>query len=250
MYFIVDGLIIGIFLLAVWSSVKRGLSGHFVFGILRTIIGIAAGLATVFGVYTLMKYCSWIDYMADGVVNFFGQLTTGFIPNDLYRTVMGIVAFVPFGVLFFIVGYLIGVKLICGLIKLICYPIKLLRNNTKVFRIIDNVLGVILNMALYSVLVFGIMGFVYVFNYDDKNVPQAEVSKVYIAQTENGEEPKIVARTIDNIATPLLGGLHETFTAAPIGHVLYEHNPLLWIKIGDDGGVYSLIRGMLIDKKQ
>ena len=42
MYFIVDGLIIGIFLLAVWSSVKRGLSGHFVFGILRTIIGIAA----------------------------------------------------------------------------------------------------------------------------------------------------------------------------------------------------------------
>ncbi len=183
------------------------------------------------------------------MVNFFGQLTTGFIPNDLYRMVMGIVAFIPFGVLFFIVGYLIGVKLICGLIKLIFYPIKLLRNNAKVFRIIDNVLGVILNMALYSVLVFGIMGFVYVFNYDDKNVPQAEVSKVYIAQTENGEDPKIVARTIDNIATPLLGGLHETFTAAPIGHVLYEHNPLLWIKIGDDGGVYSLIHGMLIDKK-
>ena len=56
MYFVVDGLLIGIFFLALWSSIRRGFSGHFVFGILRTIIGIAVGAVTVFGVYMLMKH--------------------------------------------------------------------------------------------------------------------------------------------------------------------------------------------------
>lgn len=250
MYFIVDGLIIALFILAVYTSIKRGFSGHFVFGILRTIIGIASGAGLVFGVYMLMKHFSWIEYMADGVVNFFGELSTGFIPNDLYRMVAGIIAFIPFAVLFFVVGYLIGVKLICGLIKLICYPIRLLRRNALVFRIIDNVVGTILNLALFSVLVFGIMGFVYVFNYDQNDVPQAEVSTIAMATPDEGEDPKILARTINNITTPMLGGLHETFTAAPIGHVLYEHNPLFWFKNTETGeGFYTLVHKALIDKK-
>ena len=250
MYFIVDALLIGIFLLAIWTSIKHGFTGHFVFGIVRTVIGIAAGFGLAFGVYMLMKHFSWIEYMANGVVNFFGELTTSFIPNDLYRMVMGIIAFLPIGVLFFIVGYLIGVKLICGLIKLICMPIKILRNKTKTFKIIDNVIGTILNLALYSVLVFAIFGFVYVFNYDNNDVPQAEVSTIAIATPDEGEDPKILARTINNITTPILGGLHESFSAAPIGHIFYEHNPVFWFKNPDTGeGFYTMIHKMLIDKK-
>ena len=249
MYFVVDGLLIGIFFLALWSSIRRGFSGHFVFGILRTIIGIAVGAVTVFGVYMLMKHFSWIEYMADGVIAFFGELTTSFIPNDLYRMVMGIVAFAPFAVLFFIVGYLIGVKVICGLIKLIFTPIKLLRNNAKVFRIIDNVLGTVINLALYCAVVFAIFGVVYVFNYDKDNVPQAEVSTIAMATPDEGEDAKILARTINNITTPTLGGLHESFSAAPIGHVFYENNPLMWFKSENGEGFYTLIHNALIDKK-
>ena len=235
MYFVVDGLLIGIFFLALWSSIRRGFSGHFVFGILRTIIGIAVGAVTVFGVYMLIA--------------FFGELTTSFIPNDLYRMVMGIVAFAPFAVLFFIVGYLIGVKVICGLIKLIFTPIKLLRNNAKVFRIIDNVLGTVINLALYCAVVFAIFGVVYVFNYDKDNVPQAEASTIAMATPDEGEDAKILARTINNITTPILGGLHESFSAAPIGHVFYENNPLMWFKSENGEGFYTLIHNALIDKK-
>lgn len=249
MYFIVDGLLIGIFLLAVWSSVKRGMSGHFVFGILRTLIGIAVGAVTAFGVYALMKYCSWIDYMADGVIQFFGNLTTGIIPNDLYRMVAGIIAFLPFGVLFFVVGYLVGVKLVCGLIKLIFYPIKLLRKHAKFVRILDNVVGIILNLALYGAVVCAIFGVVYVFNYTEDRVPQAEVSTLAMTTPNDGEEPQIIARTINNILTPMLGGLHESFSAAPVAHVLYENNPLFWVRNTETGeGFYTLIHGALIEK--
>ncbi len=250
MYFIVDGLLIGIFILALWSSIRRGLSGHFFFGIIRTIIGIAAGAGLAFGVYMLMKHFSWIEYMTEGVITFFGELKWGIIPSDMFRMVMSVIAFLPFGVLFFVVGYLIGVKGICGLIKLIFLPLFALRKNTKVVRIIDNVLGTILNLALYSVLVFGIFGFVYVFNYDANDVPQAEVSTIAMATPANGEDPKILARTINNVTTPILGGLHESFSAAPIGHVLYENNPLFWYRDSKTGeGVYALIHKALIDKK-
>ena len=98
-------------------------------------------------------------------------------------------------------------------------------------------------------MVFAIFGVVYVFNYDQDNVPQAEVSTIAMTTPDEGEDAKILARTVNNITTPILGGLHESFSAAPIGHVFYENNPLMWFKSENGDGFYSLIHNALIAKK-
>lgn len=252
MYFVVDGLLIGLFVLVLYTSIRRGLSGHFVFGILRTLIGIAAGGATVFGVYKLMTHFSWLDYMADGVVKFFGEIRFPIISNDVYRLVCGIVAFVPFALIFFIVGYLIGTKLICGLILLIFYPIRALRRNSKIFRFLDNLLGITINLALYAAVVLGVFAGVYVFNYDKTEVTADDGSKKIeyvlrddVADLSMVKDNGLPSRTIHNLTAPMLNGLNESFIAAPLGSYLYEHNPIFLI---GNGSVYDMIYKAAIQK--
>ncbi len=250
MYFVVDGLLIGLFLLVLVTSIKRGLSGHFVFGILRTIIGIAAGAAAVAGAYLLMTHFAWLDNMADGVAGFFGEIrmSLGIITEDVYRLITGIIAFLPFAVLFFIVGYLLGTKVICGLISLIFYPIKALRKNAAIFRFLDNLLGIVLNVGLYAVVVLAIFGGVYVFNYDrveaDNTVSYELKEEVADLAIVDGDG--FLARTISNFTTPILDGLNESFIAAPIASLIYENNPLFMIS---DGMVYTTLNDALIAKK-
>lgn len=255
MYFVVDGLLIGLFVIVLYTSIRRGLSGHFVFGILRTLIGIAAGGATVFGVYMLMTHFSWLDYMADGVVKFFGEIRFslgGILTSDAYRLVCGIIAFLPFALIFFIVGYLIGTKLICGLIILIFYPLRKLRSNSKIFRFLDNILGIAINLALYAVVVLGVFAGVYVFNYEKKDVTAEDGSKKieYVLRDDVSDlsivkDDKIASRTVHNLTAPMLNGLNESFIAAPLGSYLYENNPIFLI---NNGYVYDMIYNAAIKK--
>jgi len=99
MYFLVDAIFIVLLIFLIWVSIKFGFTRNFVFGIIRTIIGIAGAIGACVGVYLLMENFGWLDFMADGVANFFGM------GADL-RIVAKIVAYLPFAVLFLIVGYI------------------------------------------------------------------------------------------------------------------------------------------------
>ena len=189
------------------------------------------------------------------MVKFFGEISFslgGILTSDAYRLVCGIIAFLPFALIFFIVVYLIRTKLIFGLVILIFYPLRKLRSNSKIFRFLDNILGIAINLALYAVVVLGVFAGVYVFNYEKKDVTAEDGSKKieYVLRDDVSDlsmvkDDKIVSRTIHNLTAPMLNGLNESFIAAPLGSYLYEHNPIFLI---NNGYVYDMIYNAAIKK--
>lgn len=230
MYFLIDAIIIALTVLLVVVSIKFGFSRNFVFGILRTIIGIGGAVGACVGVYLLMDKFGWLDYMADGVVGFFGNVSNpGELLNDTtFRMIAKVIAFLPLALLFLIVGYIILHKLINWIVKLVFLPFFVARKKCKVVKIIDNVLGLVLNLGLFFGVIFASFGFIHAVNtakYSDGTYVYENVSRIMFEDNTNAIN-QFAGDTIDNIATPMLNKWHENLTASPIGSLIYEYNPL------------------------
>ncbi len=220
MYFFIDAIIIIMLTVLIIVSVKKGFSGNFLFDILHTILGIAGGAGLCFGAYLLMDKFGWLEYMADGVVKFFGKVEN---PNELindanFLTVAKIIAYVPFGILFLVVGYIVAHKLIGWIFKGLFAPVFIGRKKSKTVRIIDNVLGIILNVGIFVGVVLSVFGFVHATSVNDKYKN--------MAGAEDLENQKVGEQLINDFCEPLLTTLHENFSASPIGGFIYRVNPL------------------------
>ena len=223
-----------ILVLVIVASIKFGFTRNFIFGIIRTVIGIAGAVGACAGVFLLMDKFGWLDYLADAVVGFFGNPDWMLNANpDNLRIVARIIAYVPFAILFLILGYLAMYWLINLLVKLIFLPVFVGLKKVKGIKIVDNVLGLILNLGLYLGVVFAIFGFVHAMNTVETadGFASDHVSFIIFGETgdsEQGGEPvyDFLASTIDNFVGPTLNKWHESFSASPIGSVLYEYNPL------------------------
>ena len=220
MYFLVDAIFIVLLIFLIWVSIKFGFTRNFVFGIIRTVIGIAGAIGACVGVYLLMDNFGWLDFMADGVANFFGMGV------DL-RIVAKIVAYLPFAVLFLIVGYIVLHKLINWLVKLIFLPFFYARKHVKAIKIIDNVLGLVLNLGLYFGIILASFGFIHGVNtvVDKDGTPVYDSVGSIISPEEDGFAG-FAADTVNKIVTPMFDNWHENLTAAPISGLIYEYNPL------------------------
>jgi len=230
MYFLIDAIIIALTILLVVISIKFGFTRNFVFGILRTIIGIAGALGACVGVYLLMDKFGWLDYMADGVVGFFGNISnpSQLLNDTTFRVIAKVISYLPFAILFLIVGYILLHKLINWLVKLIFLPFFVARKKVGLVRFIDNALGLILNLGLFFGVIFASFGLVHAINtaeYSDGTPVYENVSRIMFADTTNSVN-KFAADTIDNLITPTLNNWHENLTASPLGGLIYEYNPL------------------------
>ncbi len=231
MFFIVDLVLILILVMVIVASVKFGFTRNFIFGILRTIIGMAGAVGAAAGVFLLMNYFGWIDYLADPVVKFFGNQTwfNQANPNNI-RIVAQIVAYLPFGVLFLILGYMLLHWLVNLLMKVIFLPFFHAKKHVTAVKIIDNTLGLILNLGLYLGVVFAIFGFVHGINTVQDDSGDYLYDDVSIVLFGDNEDPDaltdFLANTVDNFTGPMFNKWHESLSASPIGSLIYEYNPL------------------------
>lgn len=230
MFFLVDIFLLAILVCVIWASVKFGFSRNFVFGILRTVIALGGGAALAFGVYMLMDGQGWLAYMSDGVRKFFGEVSSdaAAVLNDAqYRFVAKLIAYLPFGLLFFVLGYVITYYLIKLIVSLFFSPVLTCIKKIRWVKIADNVLGLVFNLAVYIGVVVCLFGAVHALNEDG----------VYSNVAAKGETEESVAKdVVNNFCEPVLTTLHEDFSASVIGGCIYEYNPLnnTFKKIFDD----------------
>ena len=219
MYFLIDVFLLVILICVIWASVKFGFSGNFVFGIVRTLLAVAGGAGLCFGVYMLMKHFGWLAFMSDGVRGFFGEISTnlGDVLTDAnYRFAAEIIAFIPFGILFFIIGYIAAYFLVKWIGQVLFMPALYSIKHVKALKIIDNILGLCFNLAVYLGVVACVFGGVHALNEDDR----------YKDVTKAGEDATLAQKLINDFCEPVLGRLHEDFSASVIGGLIYEYNPL------------------------
>ena len=219
MFFLVDILLIAVLVCVIWASVKFGFTRNFVFGILRTVIALAGGAALCFGVYLLMDKFGWIDYLSDGVRKFFGEISTNLgsvLTDKNYRFAAKIIAFLPFGILFCVLGYVITYYLIKLLVRSVFAPLLTCIKQFKWMKIIDNVLGLCFNLAIYLGVVACLFGGVHALNQNGR----------YKDVANKGDESNVPKEIVNNFCEPILNNLHEDFSAAVLGGLIYEYNPL------------------------
>lgn len=219
MFFLVDILLIAVLVCVIWASVKFGFTRNFVFGILRTVIALAGGAALCFGVYLLMDKFGWIDYLSDGVRKFFGEVSTNLgsvLTDKNYRFAAKIIAFLPFGILFCVLGYVITYYLIKLLVRSVFAPLLTCIKQFKWMKIIDNVLGLCFNLAIYLGVVVCLFGGVHALNQNGR----------YKDVANKGDESNVPKEIVNNFCEPILNNLHEDFSAAVLGGLIYEYNPL------------------------
>ena len=219
MFFLVDILLIAVLVCVIWACVKFGFTRNFVFGILRTVIALAGGAALCFGVYLLMDKFGWIDYLSDGVRKFFGEISTNLgsvLTDKNYRFAAKIIAFLPFGILFCVLGYVITYYLIKLLVRSVFAPLLTCIKQFKWMKIIDNVLGLCFNLAIYLGVVACLFGGVHALNQNGR----------YKDVANKGDESNVPKEIVNNFCEPILNNLHEDFSAAVLGGLIYEYNPL------------------------
>lgn len=219
MFYLVDILLIAVLVCVIWASVKFGFTRNFVFGILRTVIALAGGAALCFGVYLLMDKFGWIDYLSDGVRKFFGEVSTNLgsvLTDKNYRFAAKIIAFLPFGILFCVLGYVITYYLIKLLVRSVFAPLLTCIKQFKWMKIIDNVLGLCFNLAIYLGVVACLFGGVHALNQNGR----------YKDVANKGDESSVPKEIVNNFCEPILNNLHEDFSAAVLGGLIYEYNPL------------------------
>ena len=231
MYFIVDLVLILLLLCIVFTSIKYGFSRNFVFGLLRTIIGMAGGIGLCAGAFILMNNFGWLDIMADAVVNFFGNPAwlQASNPNNL-RIVARIVAFLPFALILLILGYIILHRLINFLIKGIFLPFFVARKKVGLVRGLDIALGLIFNLALYIGFVLVLFGFIHGVNTvqtSDGDYVYDDVSIILFGENDDPDAlTDFLANTVDNATGPMFNKWHESLNASPTGRFIYQYNPL------------------------
>ncbi|MBQ7642317.1 MAG: hypothetical protein IJS67_00295 [Clostridia bacterium] len=217
MYFVIDAILIALFVCVFWSGIKKGLAGNWVFNILRTIIAIGGAIGLAVGVYFLMDAFGWLSAMAQGVVRFFGNVSNNagdVWDQDALVAVCKIIAFLPFALLTVILGY-VGLYLLLGLVY---EPFKHLRKFGW-WKFVDNLLGSILNFAVYAGVVCAVFGVIHGINSGD----------AYKKVLGEANMTTPVNRSIE----VALNGMHENLSAGPICGLVYEYNPL--------NGVFSSI---------
>ena len=216
MYFIIDGILIGIMVLIVVFGIRKGFTGHFIFNILRTVLAFACGAGAAVGAYFLMESFGWLDFMKDGVISFFGNITNTFggaitQDSEVVGMIFKIIAFLPFGILALVLGYIIGYYLLGLIMKFITVPLAKLRKYTA-WRVIDNILGTVVNFAILGAVVLAVFGAVHALNQNGKQ--NAVLGEDTPAEFAN--------HSIEVVLTTM----HENISAAPLGGLIYEYNPL------------------------
>ena len=230
MFILVDVLLLVCLGFIIFASIKFGFTRNFIFGILRTILSIAGGIGACVGIYFLLDAFGWLDYLGLGVSGFFGnpEFLNPVNANN-FSLLTKIVAYLPFGVLFIILGYMLMHFLVNLLIKGIFAPIFILKKKNKTFRIIDNVVGLVFNIGLFLAVIFASFGFIHGVNTvkDGDDYVYDNVSSILF--TEDAKDNAIigtVSHAIDDLTTPMFNSLHEGLSASPIGSLIYEYNPL------------------------
>lgn len=240
MYFIVDLLLLIILVFVIVASVKFGFTRNFIFGILKTIIGFAGAIGACVGVYFLMNHFGWLDYLSDAVVGFFGNVSNpnAILNDDTFRIVAKIIAYIPFGILFIILGYLFVNWFMGILMKGIFLPIFYARKHVKAVKIIDNVLGLILNLGIYVGILLVAFGFVHGIN----SVNDGEGEPVYdkLSMALFNEDESFIAETVNKFTGPMFNKWHESLTASPIGSIIYTYNPLNGVFEGVVEGMFGV----------
>ncbi len=219
MFFLVDILLIAALVCVIWASVRFGFTRNFVFGILRTVIALGGGAGLCFGIYLLMDKAGWLDYASDGVRRFFGEVSVNLgsvITDENYRFVAKIIAYLPFGILFLILGYVITYYLIKLVVRGFFSPVLYCVKKYKWVKIVDNVLGLCFNVAVYVGVVACLFGGVHALNANGK----------YKDVAGKGESSDVAKGLINDFCEPMLTSLHEDFSAAVLGGIIYEYNPL------------------------
>lgn len=219
MYFLVDIFLLAILACVIWASVKFGFTRNFVFGTLRTLLAVAGGAGLCFGLYMLMRHFGWLAYMSDGVRNFFGEVSTNLgtiLTDEHYRFASEIIAFIPFGILSFIIGYVIAYFIVKWIVQAVFLPVVYSVKHVRAFKIIDNILGLCFNLAVYLGVVVALFGSVHALNEDGR----------YKDVTKSGESPTLANKLINEACEPVLDYLHEDFSASIVGGIIYEYNPL------------------------
>lgn len=219
MYFLVDVFLLALLICVIWASVKFGFTGNFVFGIVRTVLAIACGLGASVGIFILMKHFGWISYMSDGVRHFFGEISTNLgtvLTDATYRFAAEIIAYIPFGLLFFVLGYVLSYFLVKWIFRTLLLPIFYSIKHVKAVKIIDNILGLCFNLAIYLGAVAVVFGAVHAFNDGDR----------YKDVAGGGENPTLAQKLVNDFCEPVLSYLHEDFSASVVGGLIYEYNPL------------------------
>ena len=245
MYFIVDLVLLLVLGVVIFASVKYGFSRNFIFGILRTIIGMAGGIGACVGVFLLMNTFGWLDFMADSVINLFGNPAwlNSANPNNL-RIVARIIAYLPFAVIFLILGYILLHRLINWLVKGIFAPFFFARKRVKLVKALDITLGLIFNLGLYLGFVLAVFGFIHGVNTvqtADGDYVYDDVSIILFGDNEDPDAlTDFLAETIDGITGPKFNKWHEALMASPTGYVLYEYNPLNGLLEGVVKGLFGV----------
>ena len=118
MFFLIDIVLFVLLGLAILFSIKKGFTGHFVFGFVKTILSIAAGIGAAVGLYFLFDKVGWLRLMGDNVASFFGNVGSniGETWNQAtYEKLCAIVGYIPLGIIVAIVVYVL-VFLLIGLL--------------------------------------------------------------------------------------------------------------------------------------
>ena len=220
MYFIVDIVLILLLILVIVTGVKYGFFRNFVFGILRVLLSVAGAVGAAVGVYFLCLKLGWLDFIALRVAEMFSAITTvlGDIASDEnVAFVAKIIAYIPIGIVAFIIGYILVYVLSAFILKLVFRPLFKAREKGGAVKIIDNVLGLTLNLAVMFTCIFAFFGAVHALNEDGryKNVTGAS----------DPEHPSAGQKIINDLAEPALSDLHENFSASVLGGIIYEYNP-------------------------
>ena len=101
-------------------------------------------------------------------------------------------------------------------VQAVFLPVVYSVKHVRAFKIVDNILGLCFNLAVYLGVVVALFGSVHALNEDGR----------YKNVTKSGETPTLANKLINDACEPVLGYLHEDFSASVIGGLIYEYNPL------------------------
>ena len=211
MFFIIDAILVILTICVFLFGVKKGFSGNWIFNILRTLLAFGGGVGAAVGLYFLMDGLGWLTVMSDGVVSFFGNIKVDLaLTQQAFIEVCRILAFIPFAILFAVLGYVLAYWLLGLLLKVLSVPLNKLRQFT-VWRVIDNILGCAFNLAILGGVTLAIFGVIHGLNATD--------SYKYVLGKESNAK-------INHSIEVVLDGMHENISAGVISGLLYEYNPL------------------------